>query len=190
MSSKESSKSNVVIVEDDGQMARLYEVWMEEEEHSVHSAQDCETAYELIDETVDVLLLDRHLPDGSGDEVLAHVREAEYDCRVAMVTAVDPSFDIVEMGFDDYLCKPMEREELQSVVERLLAQSEYGEEVQQLYSLATKKALLESNYTDDRLEESDEYERLEGEIAALNEALLEKTLSFSDTQFHAEMSRL
>lgn len=189
MVSMESGRGKVVIVEDDTQMASLYEVWLEEE-YSVQIAPDCETAYELVGETVDVVLLDRQLPDGTGDDVLTHIQESGYDCPVAMVTAVEPEFDIVEMGFDDYLRKPMEREELQNVVERLLAQSEYGEDVQRLYSLATKKAMLESSYSDGRLEESEEYARLESEMAALNQSLVEKTLSFSETQVHAEIRRL
>jgi len=60
----------------------------------------------VIDETVDVVLLDRMMPGMSGQEVLAAIRERGLDCRVAMVTAVDADFDVIEMGFDEYLGKP------------------------------------------------------------------------------------
>jgi DNA-binding response OmpR family regulator len=36
------------------------------------------------------VLLDRRMPGLSGDNALNRIREREYDCRVAMVTAVDP----------------------------------------------------------------------------------------------------
>lgn len=189
MTSPKSADSKVVIVEDNVEMAKLLKVWLETD-YTVEVAHDCEGAFTLIDESVDVLLLDRQLPDGSGDEVLAHVREAGYDCRVAMVTAVDPGLDIIGMGFDDYLCKPMTSEELRGVVERLLAQSEYGKEVQRLYSLVSKKALLEASLPERKLQASTEYEELKEEISTLQADITKKSMSFSDAQFHAELNRL
>lgn len=189
MNSAERVGGKVVIVEDNKEMASLLEVWLEDD-YAVEIAHDCATAYELIDGSVDVVLLDRQLPDGSGDEVLEHIRDVGYDCRVAMVSAVDPGLDIIQMGFDDYLCKPIEKQELLDIVRRLLMQSEYEEEVQRLYTLVRKKVLLEENHTDTKLECSDEYEALEAEIEALNEDLTEKAVSFSESQFHAEMQRL
>jgi hypothetical protein len=38
------------------------------------------------------------MPILSGNEVLAAIEERPVDCRVAMVTAVDPDFDIIEMA--------------------------------------------------------------------------------------------
>jgi CheY-like chemotaxis protein len=38
--------------------------------------------------------------------------EAADDGQVAMVTAVEPDFDIIEMGFDDYLQKPVSADDL------------------------------------------------------------------------------
>lgn len=189
MNSVEGGEENVVVVEDNEEMASLLEIWLEDD-YTVDIANDCATAYDLIDERVDVVLLDRELPDGSGDEVLEHIRAEAYQCRVAMVTAVDPGLDIIKMGFDDYLCKPLERRELHDTVERLLNQSEYEEEVQRLYSLVKKKALLEENLLDGKLKGSDEYETLQTEIEVLNEDLTEKAVSFSEHQFYAEMQRL
>lgn len=189
MTSPRSADSKVVIVEDNVEMAKLLKVWLETD-YRVEVAHDCEAAFKIIDESVDILLLDRQLPDGSGDEVLTHVRDIGYDCRVAMVTAVDPGLDIIEMGFDEYLCKPMTSEELRGVVERLLAQSEYGREVQRLYSLVSKKALLEASLSEQKLQSSTEYEELEAEISTLQAEIKEKSMLFSDAQFHAELNRL
>lgn len=54
----------------------------------------------VIDEDVDVVLHDCRMPDRSGGQTLERIREQGYDCRVAMVTAVDLDFDIVEMDFE------------------------------------------------------------------------------------------
>jgi len=60
-----------------------------------------------MDDEVDAVLLDRRMPDVHGDEVLARLREEGCDCPVIMTTAVDPGMDILEMDFEDYLCKPV-----------------------------------------------------------------------------------
>ena len=59
------------------------------------------------------------VPVVSGNEVLAETEERGLPCRVAMVTAVDPDFDIIDMGCDDYLVKPIARADLLDVVDRL-----------------------------------------------------------------------
>jgi len=79
-------------------------------DHEVRTAYSGEEALEKVDEDVDIVLLDRllpDLPDLPGDEVLERVRERGLDCRVVMVTAVDPDFDIVELPVDEYIHKPV-----------------------------------------------------------------------------------
>ena len=58
-------------------------------------------ALEAVDGSVDVVLLDRRMPEIPGDEVLGRIRTTGYNCRVIVLTAVDPGPDIVEMHFDD-----------------------------------------------------------------------------------------
>ena len=77
-----------------------------------------------------------------------------------MVTAVDPDFDIIEMGFDDYLVKPVSKDELVEMVEDVTTRSTYEEDVQEYYSLVSKKALLESEKSDRKLSSNEEYQDL------------------------------
>lgn len=93
------------------------------DEYDVRTAYDGEGALEAIDEDVDVAVLDRRMPKLTGDDVLDHVRDKEYDCRIVMLTGVEPSEDIVEMGFDEYLIKPVGGDELRETVARLLDRS-------------------------------------------------------------------
>ncbi|MUW14627.1 response regulator, partial [Halorubrum sp. CBA1125] len=119
------------------------------------------------DETIDVVLLDRRLPDGSGDDVLAHIRDRGYRCRVAMVTAVEPDFDILEMGFDDYLVKPVTSDTLRETVDGLLRRGEYDTDVQELFSLTSKKAMLEAEKSAAELADNEEYQELTERIQEL-----------------------
>jgi len=160
----------VLIVEDEPDLADLYATWLKGE-YRVRVAYGGREALDQLDDEVSVVLLDRRMPDLSGDEVLVAVRDRGIECRVAMVTAVEPDFDIVAMGFDDYLVKPVSKDDLQETVEKLLLRNEYDDGVQELFSLASKKALLESEKGPASLEESEEYQQLDERIEELRGSL-------------------
>lgn len=155
----DSGKPTVLVVEDERELADLYAVWLGDE-YDVRVAYDYQTALAAADEDVAVALLDRRLPEGSGDEVLAGVRERRLDCRVAMITAVDPGLDVVDLGFDDYLVKPVKPDDLRATVEGLLRRSEYDDLLQEQFAVSSKIAALEAHQSEQKLETSDEYARL------------------------------
>ncbi|MFB6198048.1 MAG: response regulator transcription factor, partial [Halobacteriaceae archaeon] len=78
---------------------------------------DGQSALAQLDESIDIALLDRRMPNLTGDEVLAQVRDRDLDVQVAMVTAVDPDFDVIKMGFDDYVVKPVTKSDLFDLVD-------------------------------------------------------------------------
>jgi len=113
------------------------------------------------------------MPSMTGDEVLDTIDERGLDCWVVMVTAIDPDFDIVDMPFDDYLTKPVGREQLSAAIEEMLARNRYEDELQEYFAMASKKASLETAKHRTELDRSEEYlevservEELEAEAAA------------------------
>jgi len=159
----------VLVVEDEPDLADLYAAWLGDE-YRVRTAYGGQEALEELDATdneVDAILLDRRMPGLSGDEVLSAVRERGVDCRIAMVTAVEPDFDILKMGFDDYLVKPVTSDTLRETVEGLLRRGEYDTEMQELFSLTSKKAMLEAEKSVSELASNDEYQRLTDRIGEL-----------------------
>jgi DNA-binding response OmpR family regulator len=173
----------VLVVEDEPDLPELYERWLPSD-YEMRVATNGQEAFERLDGTTDVVLLDRMMPGMSGSEVLAEIRERGFDCRVAMVTAVDPDFDIIEMGFDEYVKKPLDEEELRDTVERLLARSTLDDEFQEYYSLVSKRAALRAELSDEELRTSHEYpeliERIETHRDVVHEALGDLS---SDTGF-------
>lgn len=150
-----SDDATVLAVDDEPDLAELYRVYLDSA-YDVRVATGGEAAMAEMDASVDVVLLDRRMPDMSGHEVLSAMREAGYDARVAMLTAVEPDVDIVDMPFDDYKTKPVTREDLLTLVEVLLHRAEFDEHSREFFALASKKAALEAaDATDD-----DEYEEL------------------------------
>jgi len=151
----EAPDATVLAVDDEPDLAELYRVYLDPA-YDVRIATGGEEALDAMDGAVDVVLLDRRMPDMSGHEVLSEIRDEGYDARVAMLTAVEPDVDIVEMPFDDYKTKPVTKEDLLTLVEVLLHRAAFDEQSQQFFALASKKAALEAAGTTN----SEEYEEL------------------------------
>ena len=160
----------VLLVEDEQDVAETYQLWLADD-YEVRMAADGSAAIEQLDEAVDVVLLDRMMPGLSGDEVLEHIRETGLDCRVSMVTAVDPDYDILEMGFDAYLSKPIRREQLLTTVDNLLERAAYDSLLQEYYSLVEKQATLRTAKTSTELDGNEEFAALTSEIESLEDQL-------------------
>jgi DNA-binding response OmpR family regulator len=183
-----ADEATVLVVDDEEGLADLYAIWLRDR-YTVETAYDGEAALTALDEDVDVVLLDRQMPGVSGDDVLDTIRERGLDCRVAMVTAVEPELDIVDLGFDDYLRKPVDRETLRETVDRLLRRSAYDETVQRYFAAARKHALLtESN--DPSVTESAEFETLEDRLDDLRSRLDDVVDEFDEDDYEVLFRRL
>jgi len=149
----------VLIVDDDPRVSRMHASWLSDT-YDVRQAHDGTRGLRLLDDEVDVVLLDRRMHGLSGREVLEAIRDRELTCGVVMVTAVDPDFDIVDMGFDDYLLKPVKRARLEETVAETMESLGEREAVREYRSVASKVAALRVEMNPAELEGNDEYERL------------------------------
>ncbi|ELK56166.1 bacterio-opsin activator domain-containing protein [Haloferax volcanii] len=134
----------VLVVDDDEDLADTCRYWLDGERFAVETAYGGAEALCRLDDTVDVVLLDRRMPNVTGDDVLEEIRERGLDCRVAMMTAVEPDTDIVEMPFDAYLVKPVSESEVKETVEELLVRSGFESGVREYFALESTEAALDS----------------------------------------------
>jgi ActR/RegA family two-component response regulator len=88
-----------------------------------------------------------------------------------MVTAVNPGFDIADMPFDDYLCKPIEKEDMFAAIDQQVKAASYDDPLSEFFSLTAKLAVLETEHTPEQLEDSSEYVRLQRRATELREGL-------------------
>jgi CheY-like chemotaxis protein len=163
------AEPRVLMVDDEKKVADAYALRLEGVA-DVTVAYDGREALESIAEgrPPDVVLLDRHMPGLSGDEVLERLREREVDTRVIMVTAIDPGLGILDMPFDDYLSKPVEREDLRAAVDQqcqVLAYELLGE----YFGLESTRAVLEAEIPPERTEENDELAEIEDRLSLVEE---------------------
>ncbi|WP_407066882.1 response regulator transcription factor [Haloarcula sediminis] len=152
----------VLMVDDDEKVAGAYALRLEDVA-DVSVAYSGEEALDVIDDQQppDVVLLDRHMPGLSGDEVLEQLRERALNTRIIMVTAIDPELGVLDLPFDDYLSKPVDREDLRTVVDQqcqILGYDLLGD----YFQLKSTRALVEADSVSDddtakeRLSEIDE----------------------------------
>ncbi|MFT4923441.1 MAG: DNA-binding response OmpR family regulator [Haloarculaceae archaeon] len=165
--------TTVLIVDDETDLLEAYELMLADA-YNVVTAANGDEALEAMHDEIDVVFLDRRMPGMSGDELLDELREQGYGVPVAMVTAVEPDDDIIEMPFDDYLTKPVNRELLSNKVEILANRASFDQKSREFYRLASKKATLEAKDTFDHTE-SGEYQRLVDHMEELR-ADLDETL--------------
>ena len=168
--SSESPSVSVLIVEDEQDLADLYEVWLSDV-YDVTTVYSGEDALEAIGPEIDVVLLDRRLNDQHGDEVLDTIRDSDLGPQVAMVTAVEPDFDILDLGLDEYLVKPVSRDELRETVAQLHKRETYDESVQKFYSIASRLSALQARKPADALEDSEDYQELLAELRDVRDRL-------------------
>lgn len=178
------NRPTVLVVEDEHALIELYVRWLEND-YTVLTAEGGEEALEQFGDDVDVVLLDRLMPGMSGDEVLEEIRARSADSKVAMVTAVEPDFDVITMGFDDYLTKPVEREELLETIQRLLSRTAFDDIEQELYALSSKQAALRSSKPKEELEDNEEFRDLQERIDELKSELDTTLPGMEDDEFVA-----
>lgn len=183
MDTKDGSDTKVLIVEDEKDVAEMFRRWLEDD-YAVSVALSGNEALDTLErKDIDVVLLDRLMPGLSGDEVLERIEEEGYGCRVAMVTAVEPDFDIVEMGFDEYITKPSSPGELKTTVEILLERRKRSRQLQEYASLRVKQAALGFEKGEEELEESKEYDQLVSRIEELENSLEELNEGMTEDDF-------
>ncbi|MFC7073893.1 response regulator [Halovenus rubra] len=178
----DTDKANVLVVEDEEDLAQLYTTFLEAE-YDVSMATGGEEALEIVHDSFDVVLLDRQMPDLSGDEVLARLSEHGIDIQVAMLTAVEPARDIVNLPFDEYKTKPITRDELLALVQVLIERATYNKHSQEFFSLAVKKTTLE------KVNEhgSEEYEEITEQLNELRQSINVTLEDMSDETIPPEL---
>ncbi|QOS97502.1 response regulator transcription factor [Brevibacterium sp. JNUCC-42] len=116
----------IVVVEDEGPISRVLQVYLEKAGYQVELAFDGEEAITTFDRvTPSLVLLDVMLPGQSGWKVLKYIR-TKSSCPVIMLTALgqlDQKITGLNQGADDYITKPFIGEEVVARVNAVMRRS-------------------------------------------------------------------
>lgn len=117
----------ILIVEDDQRLAELTREYLEGNGLRVAiEGNGAVAAQRIIDEQPDLVILDLMLPGEDGLSICRKARE-QYDGPILMLTARSDDTDQVQgldLGADDYVCKPVRPRVLLARIQALLRRSE------------------------------------------------------------------
>ena len=141
----------ILIVEDDKVFREFLRISLSKINNNIFIASDGKSALELLNkEQPDVVLLDLHLPDMDGIEVLKAAKELDRDIQVIIITGlVDMKSAIRAMQYNayDYLKKPFDSEMLIVTVEKLLKKREINKKE----TIEIENENLQANDHDDKV---------------------------------------
>lgn len=153
----------VLIVEDEPDLAELYAEWLGDD-YTVRTAESGDAALWQFDGAVDVVLLDRDLPDTSGEELLGQLKGSGVDCGYAMLTGTEPGFEILKLDVDEYVRKPIDRDGLGALVDRLEERTAVEVAVGAYLSTLSKKRALEAELDSAERDSDPRYRSLSSEL--------------------------
>ena len=106
----------ILLAEDDASQAQSIKAWLEMDGYSLDwVARGDHAILALQQHQYDCVLLDRGLPQATGDDVIVALRKIQAQTPVIFITAKDSIQDRVlglDLGANDYLVKPFSLEEL------------------------------------------------------------------------------
>ena len=124
-------KTKILLVDDDPNIRRLVELYLEKEGYEVTMADRGDEAVKQFKaDPPNLILLDIMLPGMDGLQVCREIRKVS-NIPVIMLTAKDETFDKVlglELGADDYVSKPFEMKELIARIKAVLRRYQNTEE--------------------------------------------------------------
>jgi DNA-binding NtrC family response regulator len=116
-------KPTLLIVDDELGVRQSLEVILEDDFH-VLTAESGQEALKIVQkEPVDLVLLDIHMPEMDGLEVLRKIREKDEEIDIIIVSALNlarKAVDAMKLGAYDYITKPYEPEDILSTVARVI----------------------------------------------------------------------
>ena len=122
---------NILVVDDDKEIVKAIEIYLERENYQILKAYDGEEALKQLQENeIHLILLDIMMPKKDGIETLTDIRK-EKNIPIILLSAKSEDIDKIHglnKGADDYISKPFNPEELIARVNAVLRRyTNFGE---------------------------------------------------------------
>ena len=123
---------HILVVDDDKNTRLFLSAVLEDAKYIVSAASNGEEALEIMDrEHIDLVVLDIMMPRMDGYEFTSHIREANNNLPILMVSAKQLPADKHKgflVGTDDYITKPIDDEEMLYRIKALLRRAKIANE--------------------------------------------------------------
>jgi two-component system response regulator PilR (NtrC family) len=137
--------SRILVVDDEESIREFFEIMLKREGYEVLTAPNGREALEkLKNQQVDLIISDIQMPEMSGMELLAKVKELDPESVIIMITAfgsTDTAVEAMKLGAYDYVQKPFKIDEVKIIIRQALERRSLKMENAQLKrELGTKYA--------------------------------------------------
>ena len=143
-----SDKGRIVVIDDEANAVAALTTLLREDGYEVEGAHEAQTGLALLERIdADVVLTDLRMPGMDGLELLARVKQVRPETMVVMMTAygtVKTAVKAMKMGAEDYLGKPVDVEEVELVIQRVLEKKRLLEETRVLRARVATKYRFEN----------------------------------------------
>lgn len=133
-----STKHNILIADDEQSQRLILSGYLKQKGYNIFEAASGAEALKITDSNlIDIVLSDFRMPDMNGIELLVKLKEKNPEIAVVLITAfgtIENAVKAMKEGAFDYLTKPVDLEELDLIIKRIL---------ERLYLLSENKFLKE-----------------------------------------------
>jgi len=139
---------NILIIDDEAAQRDILTGYLKKKGHKIYSASSGREGIEIIkNNLVDIILSDFKMPDLNGIEVLEQVKKLNPEISFVVVTAygtVENAVKAIRLGAFDYISKPVDLEELDLMIERIIEHKNLKSENQLLKTQLQEKYKISS----------------------------------------------
>src|SRR5438270_916549 len=129
-------RRRILVIDDEADIRESLELLLTGEDYAVDLAENAATGLQKFESgTYEMVLLDLMMPDRSGMEVLADIRERDSETPVFMLTAygsVELAVRALKSGASDYFAKPWDNDKLLIEIDRMISKGHLERENTQL----------------------------------------------------------
>jgi DNA-binding NtrC family response regulator len=129
-------RRRILVIDDEADIRESLELLLTGEGYQVELAENAAAGLQKFESgSYDVILLDLMMPDRSGMDVLAEIRQRDNETPVFMLTAygsVEVAVRALKSGANDYFAKPWDNEKLLIEIDRMIAKRRLESENTQL----------------------------------------------------------
>jgi len=124
------SPDKILVVDDNEDVATMIETLLKKGGYEVHTANDGDVAFELLEEHAqypendfDLVITDQEMPNMLGSELIANIRDDPdfKSLKVILITTL-PQDDFQDVSFDSFMQKPLDLVLLLGMVRDLLSE--------------------------------------------------------------------
>jgi len=139
---------SILIIDDEEAQRNILKGYLEKKGYKIFSASSGTEGIEIVQNNlIDIVLSDFKMPDKTGLEVLEEVKKINPEISFVILTAygtVENAVKAMRLGAFDYISKPVDLDELDLLLERIIENKNLKSEIQFLKNQLQEKFKLDS----------------------------------------------